>query len=162
MADICTKNIIDYIADLGPVIAAFIACGLAWWQGKIQKKQKDISLYNQRYKMLYLPIIRRLEELRSLYNGTTGKLPKEDEKRNAVFLKQLDYARFLIKKKDFDQILELLNCYIRTNIDYFIMKNKKNNSPQKELKLYTKYDEKLNTLYSKIIDIIASYLRIEG
>lgn len=48
MVDITPKDWFDYVVALSPIIAAFIACGLAWWQGKIQKKQHNLALLEKR------------------------------------------------------------------------------------------------------------------
>lgn len=39
IVDITPKDWFDYATAFGPIVAALIACGLAWWQGKIQEKQ---------------------------------------------------------------------------------------------------------------------------
>ena len=43
-----TKDWVDYMSALGPTIAAFIAVGVAFWQGKIQKKQHNLTMLEKR------------------------------------------------------------------------------------------------------------------
>lgn len=38
------EALIDYVSALGPAIAAFIAVGVAFWQGTLQKRQHNLSL----------------------------------------------------------------------------------------------------------------------
>lgn len=44
-----TKDWIDYLSAFGPVIAAFIAIGIAVWQGKIQNRQHNLALFEKRW-----------------------------------------------------------------------------------------------------------------
>lgn len=44
-----TKDWVDYLSAFGPVIAAFIAIGIAVWQGKIQNRQHNLALFEKRW-----------------------------------------------------------------------------------------------------------------
>lgn len=44
-----TKDWVDYMSALGPTIAAFIAVGVAFWQGKIQSGQHNLALFENRW-----------------------------------------------------------------------------------------------------------------
>lgn len=44
----CSTTWIDYLSALGPVVAAFIAIGVAIWQGILQKRQHNLSLLEKR------------------------------------------------------------------------------------------------------------------
>ena len=45
---LCARDWLDYLEAIGPLIAALIACGLAWWQGRIQSKQHNLALLDKR------------------------------------------------------------------------------------------------------------------
>ena len=44
-------NLYNCIKDLGPVIAAFIAIGIAIWQSRLQNKQRNLSLLERRFNL---------------------------------------------------------------------------------------------------------------
>ena len=44
-----TKDALDVLAALGPVIVGLIAVGVAWWQGWLQKRQAELLLFKERY-----------------------------------------------------------------------------------------------------------------
>lgn len=43
------KDWIDYLSAFGPMIAAFIAIGIAVWQGIIQNRQHNLALFEKRW-----------------------------------------------------------------------------------------------------------------
>ena len=45
----CSTTWIDYLSAFGPVVAAFIAIGVAIWQGELQKRQHNLSLLEKRW-----------------------------------------------------------------------------------------------------------------
>lgn len=45
----CSTTWIDYLSALGPVVTAFIAIGVAFWQGILQKWQHNLLLLERRF-----------------------------------------------------------------------------------------------------------------
>ncbi len=79
--DITPKDWFDYATALGPIIAALIACGLAWWQGMIQKKQHNFDLFKERWKLKkqleeYIPELTNISGENSNYGIIYHKLSK--------------------------------------------------------------------------------------
>lgn len=73
MIDITPKDWFDYVTAISPIIAAFIACGLAWWQGKIQERQKNVSLLDNRLKLMA-----EIDNYIESFRDKLTKLPNED------------------------------------------------------------------------------------
>lgn len=44
-----TKDWVDYLSAFGPVLAAFIAIGIAVWQGNIQNHEHNLALFEKRW-----------------------------------------------------------------------------------------------------------------
>lgn len=161
MADICAKNIIDYIADLGPVIAAFIACGLAWWQGNIQERQKNISLLDNRLKLM-----EEIDNYIESFRDKLTKLPNEDV-FDKTYIEQIRrFSDYKTKSKIFynAKISNLVN-----DVEQLIMKrhkmiidldfkNRGNNKNIFCIKELVENYEKIFELKVKISDDILSFI----
>lgn len=156
MADICAKNIIDYIADLGPVIATFIACSLAWWQGRIQKKQHNLDLFKERWK-----IKTQLEEYIPELTNISG------ESCNYVIIYQkltkiIDVCSYLYNVEIAKKAEEIANLYLKTSTlsrkNTHLIKTKQkidNNTINKEYNNMLK----LQTDLQNLMEMISAYLR---
>ena len=156
---LCARDWLDYLEAIGPLIAALIACGLAWWQGWIQSKQKEISLYEKRYKLLYLPMLSYLDHIIMLHNKFPNVDMKEHERYSKKFIEKIDYGRFLIKKNDFTKLIELLEKY--NNESYSCIEKIQNSADlQKMIEIRLERMNKLERIKTKMVNILFPYLQI--
>ena len=79
------SDIYNYTKDLGPVIAAVIAFGVAWWQAIIQNKQRNLSLLERRY---------------NLYDSFKILIKKFSD--DCTYNEIISYSQFY---KDFDELI---------------------------------------------------------
>lgn len=165
----------------GPTIAAFVATGVAFltflvtfWQARVNEQQKDIALYKERYENIYKLILDTISKEKDLY-----MVKYDDDKRKKIsryFLSKIDYARFLVKEKDFDLIMNLHQKICNLLISYYsryynILKkisekelfktNEEKLLNKQRIEEIFKIDEKVKNIESKILKIILPYLQIE-
>lgn len=156
MADICAKNIIDYIADLGPVIAAFIACGLAWWQGKIQKKQHNLNLFKERWEIktqleACVPEVLNISGENNTYMMVYQKLSKI-----------IDICSYLFNEEIAQKTKKIADLYLKTSA--LSRKNThlaKTNHKVDDKATDEEYDNilKLHSDLQNLMEMISSYLK---
>ena len=154
--DISSRDWLDYLATLGPLTAALIACGLAWWQGTIQEKQKKFSLFEQRYKHIYIPLREFLYRLKLKYNSDQEILDNFDI---SSFYNELNYSRFLIKESDFNKIKNLIDSYVKEG--HSLYHNNGNSNPA-DFTVIEQHNQKLDSIYYEIMDIVIPYLQVES
>lgn len=123
--NLCDRDRFDYIVGIGPLIAALIAVGIAWWQGKIQKRQHNLSLFKERWK-----IKKQLEDiLPDLYASSTEGY--EHLSVNSKIFELINISEYLFNKEISQKMEEIRKLYLNIKA--------KNNS----LKSRTKRDVKI-------------------
>lgn len=161
MADICAKDIIDYIAYLGPVIAAFIACGLAWWQGDIQARQKNISLLDNRLKLM-----KEIDNYIESFRNKLTKLPNDDAFWNTYIEQTRRFFDYKTKSKIFynakiSNLVDDVEQLIMKRQDMIIDLDLKNRGNNKNIFCIKELVENYNQLFNlkkKISDEILSFI----
>ena len=149
MVDITPKDWFDYVVALSPIIAAFIACGLAWWQGKIQKKQHNLALLEKR-----LSLKNKFENYvnNKLKECLEPKLNPEALRDTFFDLTNISGDAFLLFSKDISEnIMQLAQKFeeLKTAIHY--NKDKDQGNSLNFYKTIEGYFEKdISKVYSKI------------
>lgn len=161
IVDITPKDWFDYATAFGPIIAALIACGLAWWQGKIQEKQKNISLLNNRLKLM-----KEIDNYIDSFRDKLIKRPNDDVFWETYIDQVSMFSDYKTKSKIFynNKISILLNDIeqLITIRQYIIIDlNDKNQNSNKNIfcmpELVKNY-EQIFKLKKKIIDEIFSFI----
>ena len=151
------STIVEAVSTL--VIAIF--AGLQW---KISKQQKNISLYKKRYEYLYIAIMNRFSDLTKVF--TSENPTWVWEKSTEEFLDLFDKGEFLISKKDYDQLDDLMHEYGAKVTDYIWKCNKakiKDDSNQMESlqEEQAQLVSESKECYKKIRSVLEPYLRIK-
>lgn len=165
------KDLWDKAGVLLPFLLSLLTLFVAWRQYRINKQQKDISLYDARYEKIYKLFFDTLTIQKEIF-----LIKYNDEKLKEQFNEfcdKLNYARFLIKVKDVEKILTLeinLNNYL-TNfygkyqmvIEYKtdLSEEEKKELIKKRLKELPNVDEYINDKEKEFLKIIVPYLQIE-
>lgn len=76
----CSTTWIDYLSALGPVVAAFIAIGVAIWQGILQKRQHNLSLLEKR--LDFWAEVKKIGSIAQSPNHATMNEIAEDPQKN--------------------------------------------------------------------------------
>lgn len=156
MIDITPKDWFDYVTAVSPIIAAFIACGLAWWQGKIQKKQHNLNLFKERWE-----IKNQLEACISEVLNISG----ENNTYMMVYQKLseiIDICSYLFNEEIALKTKKIADLYLRTST----LSRKNTHLARANLKVDdTATDEeynnilKLHTNLKDLMEMISSYLK---
>lgn len=145
IVDITPKDLFDYATAFGPIIAALIACGLAWWQGKIQEKQHNLALFKERWS-----VKKQLEKNLS-----------EIKQVNSYNDNYLDVAHNLMEIIDISQYLyneEICNTIKKLQGDYILLNNQ-----HKKIDSLKKFDKDISEneyqLLYRYIDDLFDHLK---
>lgn len=100
---------------------------IMYMQFRTEQKLVQISLYKERYEKIYKLILTNIEEQQKLFRSIDSYDSAKQEELTEKFTNDLDYARFLIKKSDFEKILHIYNnAYgeIINNYQYIVVHQK--------------------------------------
>lgn len=154
--DITPRDWFDYATALGPIIAAVIACGLALWQGMIQKRQHNFDLFKERWKLKkqleeYIPELTNV----SGENGNYGVIYHE-------ISKIIDTCSYLFNEEIAQKAKTIADLYLKTSTlsrknTHLIKTNQKvdNNALDQEICNMLKLSHELQHLMT----MISSYLK---
>lgn len=147
-----------YFSAIGPTLAAFTATGIAYFQYCVLYQQKQISLYENRYHKIYKVILDSINKIDPMMNGDIYDA-KGYQEIAENYCREIDYARFLVKKSDFEKINSLYNEIIRIiHQRYTTECNKKG---KEKLDLHLEFAKKIEAKKKELLDIIIPYLQIE-
>lgn len=141
-----------FLCGLGTIIVASR-------QYFILHQQKQIALYEHRYNKIYKLILDNISECRDLTTKNKDINIHNTLTISKKFNTKLNYARFLIKKKDFDKIIQLHNEI--TGILLQQHDEIKEKKWQEVIDIAMDNEERIEKLKKRILDTIIPYLQIE-
>lgn len=86
------ETLIDYVSALGPAIAAFIAVGVAFWQGTLQKRQHNLALLEKRLEF-WSEVKQTGAIAQSLNHADANKIKTDPEKIIGCFFRKFMNCR---------------------------------------------------------------------
>ncbi len=108
------EALIDYVSALGPAIAAFIAVGVAFWQGTLQKRQHNLALLEKRLEF-WSEVKQTGAIAQSLNHADANKIKTDPEKNHWLLLPKIhelqNKGKVLLDKKVELKLLELERIY---------------------------------------------------
>lgn len=140
-------------------VLGFITILVALRQYFISLQQKQIALYEHRYNKIYKLILDNISECRDLTSKNKDINIHNTLTISKKFNAELDYARFLIKKKDFDKVIKLHNEI--TEILLQQHDDIKEKEWQEVIDIAMDNEERIEKLKKRILDTIIPYLQIE-
>lgn len=153
------KDFWDYFSILSTFLLSCATITVAARQYYISKQQKDIALYDKRYKKLYKNILETINKLEINHICRGSRNIAELQKIFNRFYEDMNYSRFLIKDKDFTKINRLFE-----EVSEKIKKHYNNTYTSSEAEIdesYRNLDSFLKLQKKKIVDILTPYLYIE-
>lgn len=166
LSHISLENISSFAA-FGSAFAAFMT---AFITKNIANKQCKISLYNERYNKIYKLVLDTIEETQNLFlTNWDGTKQKEIMQK---FSQDINYARFLIKEKDYKKIFEIYkqiynllcnqyNEYSKLNGLSKFETTGQQDLAEKKLKDLPVLNDKIFSLKNDFLAIIIPYLQVE-
>ena len=165
------KDLLDIFIAGFTALSAIAAYVAAKNSAKSSEKQSKIDLYDIRYQKIYKIFFDTLkvQEETFLVKNDIGKAIQNNKK----FYEEFDYARFLIKKEDFNNILQLqkkIYLYFAKFYEKYdmILKYSFNLSKEEKNKLWGERVNELpevfkytETIKKEFLKIIVPYLQIE-
>lgn len=140
------RDLFDYIVGIGPLIAALIAVGIAWWQGRIQNDQRKLMLSEKKLNIKYKfeNYVNKL--IYDCSKKTLNTKPLENSYNELMCI--AEDAFLLFDEKIYNAIMELAKIFqeLHTSLDYNIRKR-----TGKDISFFKENEGKFNKEYDKLI-----------